>query len=161
MGQEFATWLYWQSETKQGKLKLDGIEEFELWFESPISITADYGEATVVTLKGGTPLESPEARQGFREGKKVEKARLRVNYRNQTYTFGLTASTLAISALKVPVPQNASPADYLFIRLEVFEEFEAFFRSVFDAYLRLRLADQQWEKERGRMREWIREFELA
>lgn len=161
LGMEFATWLYWQSVTNGGKMKLDGIEEFELWFESPVTLVADYGEATNVTLKGGTPLESPEARQAFQENKKIARTRVRTNFRNQTFTFGFNALNFSLSGLKIPAPPNANGPDYVFLRLEIFEEFERFFQSLFEAFLKLRLDDRAWATERGRLSEWVKAFEPA
>src|SRR5690606_31410691 len=119
-------------------------------------IAADYGEATHLTLKGGTPLEGPEGRAAFREGKKITKAKLRVNFRNQTFTMSFNALTFTLSGLKIPAPPNSSGPDYVFIRLEIFEEFEKFFDSVFEAYLKLRLNDAAWEQERKNIVSWVR-----
>ena len=161
LGMEFATWLYWQSETNNGKLKLEGLEEFEVWFEAPIQLTADYGEATQLTLKGGTPLEGPEARTAFREGKKIAKVKARVNYRGQTYTFGFNALNFQLSGLKIPTPPNANGPDYLFVRLEMFEEFEKFWSQVFDLFLAKRLKDAAWGTERGKIKSWVKSFDAA
>lgn len=158
IGMEFATWLYWLSETNGGKVKLEGHDEFEIWFEAPIQLAADYGEATHMVLKGGTPLEGAEARTAFTEGKKITKARLRINYQNQTYTFGFNALTFGISGLKVPTPPGTSGPDYVFVRMEAFEEFEKFFDSLFETYLKLRLDDKAWAAESARLKAWIREF---
>lgn len=161
LGMEFATWLYWQSETNGGKLKIDGLEEFELWFEAPMQLVADYGEATNITMRGGTPLEGPEARIAWREGKKLAKTRLRVNYRNQTFTCGFNALNFSLSGVKLPAPPNSSGPDYVFVRLEIFEEFEKFFASIYEQFLKLRLNDQAWGMERDRIRKWVRSFEFA
>lgn len=161
LGMEFATWLYWLSETNGGKMRIEGIEDFELWFESPMTLVCDYGEATSITLKGGTPLESPEAREAFRENKKLARTRMRVNYRNQTFSFGFNALNYAVSGLKIPAPPNNSGPDYVFLRLEIFEEFEKFFQTVYEAYLKLRLNDRVWAEERGRLSEWVKAFAPA
>lgn len=160
-GEEFATWLYWLSETHQGKLSLDDVGEFELYFESPVQLANDYGEATIVILRGGTPLESPEARQSLRENKKIARAHLRAIRNNQTYTFAFNASQYGVSGLRLPVPPNASPADYLHIRLEMIEEFETFWESVFKAFLKLRLDEKRWDNERKKISGWIKSFGLA
>ncbi|MCX7018238.1 MAG: hypothetical protein WCK47_09220 [bacterium] len=161
IGQEFATWLYWLSETHQGKIAPDGVGEFELFFESPVQLVHDYGDATVVALRGGTPLESPEARQSLRENKKIARAHLRVNRNNQTFTFTFNASNFSLAGLTLPIPPNVSPADYLYIRLEMIEEFEAFWESVFRAFLKIRLDAKLWEGERRKLAAWIKSFELA
>lgn len=161
VGQEFATWLCWHSETNNGKVKLDGVEEFELWFESPVQLTASFGEATIVTLKGATPCESPEARQAFREGKKIDRCRLRINFRSQTFTCSFNAGSFLLSGLKIPVPPNVPSAEYVFMRLEIFEEFEAFFHSVFEAFLAIRLDERKWATESLLVAEWVRSFAIA
>lgn len=158
IGMEFATWLYWHSEVNGAKMQIEGHEEFELWFEAPVQMACDYGEATHLTLKGGTPLEGAEARSAFTEGKKITKARMRLNYRNQTYTFGFNALNFGISGLKVPTPPGSTGPDYVFVRLEVFEEFEKFFDSLFETYLKLRLDDRRWADEKAKINGWIREF---
>jgi hypothetical protein len=159
LGQEFATWLCWHSETGSGKFKLAGLEEFDLFCEAPVQLVCDYGEATSITLKGGTPMQSPEARLALREGKKVDRMRVRVNYRNMTHTFGFNASSFALSGLKIPVPQNVSNADYIFVRLEMFEEFERFFQSVFERFLKLRLDEKAWSAEQAKIAEWVKSVE--
>lgn len=155
---EFATWLYWQSETQGAKLKIEGHEEFELWFEAPVQLACDYGEATHMVLKGGTPLEGAEARSAFTEGKKITRARMRLNYRNQTYTFSFNALNYGISGLKIPTPPGSGGPDYVFLRMEIFEEFEKFFDSLFDSFLKLRLNDKAWNEEKQKIAEWIRDF---
>jgi hypothetical protein len=159
LGQEFLTWMCWHSERENGKMKLAGMDEFELYFEAPVRLVADYGEATVVTLLGGTPMDSPESRQALKEGKKLDRTRLRLIHRNQTYTFGFNAANFAISGLKLPLPPNVSPADFIFVRLEILEEFEKFMSTLFDAFLSIRLEDKKWDEERRKLAKWVKSFE--
>lgn len=157
VGLEFATWLYWQCETNAGKLKLPGMDEFDCWFEAPVELVAEYGEATVVTLKGGTPLESPEARRAMLEDKKISRAHLRIIWRNQTFTFAFRATNFSVSGLKLPLPPKGS--DYLDLRFEIFEMFEKFWGEVFEYFLKLRLDDRTWKAEKKRIAQWVKGFE--
>lgn len=162
LGQEFLTWLWWRSEQANGKMRVEEIdEEFEIFLEAPVRLVSDYGEATLVALGGGTPLESPEARQAAREGKKLDRARVRLISRNQTYTFALDATNLAISGLKLPVPPNVAANEMIYARMEVFEEFERFFSSIFQAFLRMRLDAKKWAHERRQMADWVKAVEAA
>ena len=95
LGQEFATWLCWRSETGNGKFKLSGLDEFDLYCEAPVQLVCDYGEVTSVTLKGGTPMQSPEARLAMREGKKVDRMRVRVNWRRYSRLKAASVRTKA------------------------------------------------------------------
>ncbi|MBX7246180.1 MAG: hypothetical protein K1X53_11835 [Candidatus Sumerlaeaceae bacterium] len=155
LGEEFATWLYWKSETGNGHPAIKGLDEFELWFEAPVELVNDYNEATSVILKGSTPLESPEAREAFSEGKKLARARLRFNIRNQTYTCGFNAATMAITGVKLPVPPDTPEADRIHLRLEILEEFEAFFQKLYEVFIRLRTHREHWAAERKQIRAWI------
>jgi recombination associated protein RdgC len=161
LGREFATWLYWRSETGNGQIRLEGIEPFEAWFESPVELVNDFGEATSVVLKGSTPLESPEARQALLENKKIQRAHLRLNLRNQTYSFAFHAGRFAISGLRLPIPPNVPPTDIVVLRLELIDEFERFFESLFRVFLRLRMDDAKWKVERKKLASWIASFDEA
>jgi hypothetical protein len=162
LGQEFLTWLWWRSEQTNGKMSVDGIgEPFDLFLEAPVRLVSDYGEATVVALTGGTPLDSPEARQAAREGKKLERARVRIIAKNQTYTFALDASSLAVSGLKLPVPPNVAANEMIHARMEILEEFDQFFAQLFDAFLTIRLDAKRWSGERRQIADWVRAVEAA
>lgn len=162
LGMEFATWLHRLSVTADHKVTLPGIDgELEIWFESPVALAADYGEATNVTLKGAQPLEGAEASTALREGKKLARSRVRVNFRNQTYTFTFNALNYSISGLKIPAPPDSTGPDHVFLRLEIFEEFERFWGQVFDAFLAIRLDDKEWAKERRAIAAWVRDLQPA
>jgi hypothetical protein len=148
LGREFATWLYWLSFGGNGTVKLDGIEPFEIWFESPVELVHDYGEATSVVLKGSMPLESPEALRAFRENKKIQRAHLRVIYKNLTYTFNFHAGRFLISGLRLPMPSSVAGADYLLVRFQLLEDFEKFWESVFERFLAVRLDEKAWRAQR-------------
>lgn len=155
IGMEFATWLCWQSHNANGRVTLDNLEPFEVFFESPIQFFADIGDATVAVLKGSLPIDSPEAHRAFQEGKMLAKAAMRINWRNSSYTFTLDAMRMALSALKIPIPANVSAGEYLHVRLERFQEFEQFFDKVFDAYLAIRCDGKKWGQACVEITAWI------
>ena len=158
LGMEFATWLFYNSYQNNGKLTIPGLEPFELWFESPVTMASDYGEATQVTLKGGTPLEGPEAQSAFLAGKKISRVKVRINLRNQTYSFSFNPLNFNVSGLRLPAPPGAEGPDYAFVRLEIFEEFEKFIGELFQAYMVVRADDKKWPGESEAIKAWIRDL---
>ncbi|MDD4279433.1 MAG: hypothetical protein PHX74_06825, partial [Candidatus Sumerlaeales bacterium] len=118
IGMEFATWLCCLSQKNNGRIKLENLAPFDLFFESPIQFYSDIGDTTIAVLKGSLPIDSPEAYQALREGKTIAKAALRFIFQNQTYTLTLDAGRMLVSGLKVPMPANVSVDNYLDIRLE-------------------------------------------
>jgi hypothetical protein len=149
LGREFATWLYWLSFKGNGTVALDGFEPFEIWFESPVELVNDYGEATSVVLKGTMPLESPEALRAFRENKKVHRAHIRLIFKNVTYTFSFHAARFLVSGLHLPSPASAgSGGEYLIVRFQLLEDFDKFWESLLEKFLALRLDDKAWRSQR-------------
>lgn len=148
MGREFATWLYWLSFSGNGMVKLDDLDPFEIWFESPVELVHDYGEATSVVVKGSMPLESPEALQAFRENKKIQRTRIRLIYKNLTYTFGFHAGRFLVSGLRLPTPSSVAGSDYLITRFLLLEDFEKFWDALWEKFLALRLNEKAWRAQR-------------
>lgn len=161
LGMEFITWLCFLSQQEGGRVAIEGFDEFEIFFESPAQLAADYGDATVLTLKGGSPLESPEAGRALLEAKKISRARVRWNLRNQTYQFTVNAERLAVSSLKLPLPPGTSGMDLVLMRMELVEEFEKYLHSLFEVFLARRLDDKLWHAERRRIADWIGTLEPA
>ncbi len=148
IGREFATWLYWLSFKGNGTVALDGFEPFEIWFESPVELVNDYGEATSVVLKGSMPLESPEALRAFRENKKIQRAHIRLIVKNVTYTFSFHAGRFLVSGLHLPSPSSISGGDYLIVRFQLLEDFDRFWENLLEKFLAIRLDEKAWRTQR-------------
>jgi hypothetical protein len=157
LGREFATWLYWLSFKGNGTVSLDGLDPFELWFESPVELVNDYGDATSVLLKGSTPLESPEALRAFRENKKIQRAHIRLNYRNSTWTFGFHAGRFLISGLRLPLPSTVTSGDYLVVRFQLLDEFDKFWEGLLEKFLAVRFDEKAWRAQRKQIESMIAE----
>ncbi len=155
IGFEFATWLCWLSHKNNGQIKIDGFEPFDLYFESPIQFFSEIGDATIAVLKGSQPINSPEACRAFKEGKLIDKAALRINYHNQTYTFTLNAARLLISGLRLPMPSNVTLQNYIEVRIERLKEFDEFFENLFKTYLALRCDEKKWNAITHSITQWI------
>ena len=67
LGTEFTTWLWYRSETEEGKVELGDSRTCEVLFERDLVLTSDYGEAVASSLKGEAPTRSPEAGAGPEE----------------------------------------------------------------------------------------------
>ncbi len=157
LGREFATWLFWLSYKGNGAIKIDDVEPFELWFESPAELVNDFGDATSVVLKGTAPLESPEAMRAFRENKKIQRAAVRVNYRNATYTFNFHAGRFLTSGLRLPLPSPATSPDYLLVRFQLLQEFDKFWEGLFEKFLAVLFDEKAWRAERKKIATWLAE----
>ena len=108
LGAEFATWLWYRSETADGRIDLPGGRSCEVAFERDIVLTSEGGEAVASALKGETPAFSPEAATALHSGKKIKRARLRIVVEDTTWELTLNAENFDWSGLKIDTPAEPS-----------------------------------------------------
>lgn len=154
LGEEFLTWLLWRSETRNG---LIGVREHEVHFGGSLTLSAPFGDAEEVTLKGENPAGAHELHSALAEGKLIAKAQTRWVIEGVEWHAGLRGETLALSGVKPPLKSGPTDAAWLERRLELFDEFAAAIDGVFAAFLGVRLDDKAWKKETKAIREWVGE----
>jgi hypothetical protein len=155
LGLDFATWLLYRSVTGGNKINLGKALTFELFITGPMTLVADYGFATAISLQGDNPASSPEAARALNEGKHLAKATMKVIYQNQSHDFTFNALTFTCASLKLPPMPKGTPIDTLLLRLDAFERFEEFWGRVYEEFLSIRLVDKAWKAETGKIRKWI------
>jgi hypothetical protein len=72
LGEEFLSWLLWRSETRNG---LIGVREHEVQFGGSLTLSAPFGDAEEVTLKGENPGGAHELHSALQEGPRSNRAR--------------------------------------------------------------------------------------
>lgn len=152
LGEEFLTWLMWRSETRNG---LIGVEDIEVHLGGAVVLTAAFGEAEEVGLKGDHPAESAEMRTALREGKHIARAQMRWVVEGAEWHVTVRGATLALSGLRPPLRSAPLDAAWIERRLELLEGFGAAFERVFEAFLAVRLDNRAWKRETEAMRSWV------
>jgi len=155
LGAEFATWLWYRAEEHDGAVDAGGGKSCRVEFESDLTLTSDYGEATASALRGDAPTLSPEAAAALAAGKKVRRARVRVTWENFTWILTLNALTFDWGGLRVEVPPSLPFEEALPLRLRSVEEFHRVFALLYGRFLDVRLDAEEWRAEEKRMREWV------
>lgn len=93
LGQEFLTWLWFASETSNGLFRTKDGEAFSVTVEQKVSVQGGEGEARETAVCSGPMAELREARMGLRTGKKVNKAKVRVERDEVSWQVLLDAAT--------------------------------------------------------------------
>jgi recombination associated protein RdgC len=155
LGTEFATWLWYRSESNRGTLEVGDGKTCQMDFEKDLVLTSDYGEATASALKGDAPTLAPEAAAALAQGKKVRRARIRVTLDNVNWSMALNAENFDWGGLKVEIPPSLPFEEALPLRLKALEEFHQLFETLFGRFLDLRLNPDLWEPEERAMRAWV------
>ena len=74
LGREFLTWLWFASDSRDGRFTATDGTDFTLHMEKKISVQGGEGESLETATVSGPGAELTEARAGLLAGKKVDKA---------------------------------------------------------------------------------------
>ena len=103
IGREFLTWLYYQSDSRAGRIEATG-ELFELWLDRRVTLEDDSLEPPSCVSFSGDTFTSEDLKTAIRSGKKIREARFRLEKAENTWCFSLRADRLEVSSLKIDLP---------------------------------------------------------
>lgn len=155
LGSEFLLWL-WYREDLEGGVHRVGEESCVLVFDDQLVLRVELGESEENRLKGGAPASAPEARKALQFGKRVTRARMRLERGDREWRFTLDADRFQLSSVRIPAVLGDHPDQQLIERMDLIEELERCVFGVFGRFLSLRLG-ADWLAEEQAIREWIRE----
>jgi hypothetical protein len=156
LGAEFATWLWYYSETKEGKFELKDNRTCQIDFEKDLVLRADAGEVLNSALRGDAPSLAPEAAAALAAGKTVRRARVSFAMGNMTWQFTLNAETFDFGGLKLDTPPSLPFEEGTALRLSALQEFHDVFSELYHLFLDLRLDTDAWKAEERHIRAWVK-----
>jgi hypothetical protein len=160
LGQDFLTWLWYTSEIRQGEMQTSQGEVFSLVMEQQISVQGGEGESRDTAQSSGPRSELREAMLGLKSGKKVNRARIKIEIDSEAWQMQLKAEDFSVSGLKTPKVQNPDAGeeedpDAAFLeKIYLMERAFELVEDLFGQFLRLRMSSQ-WSEEARKVREWI------
>ena len=153
LGNEFALWLWFSADAKDGVVKTDD-GDITLMFDKALDLDCAYGESGKDSLRGAGPTRMPEAMDALHTGKVPRKAGLIMDAHGAQYTFQLGAENLAINGLQMPEVEEADTPRTLFEeRITQLRDFAKSLDALYTAFLKVRTSS--WETLRGTIRKWI------
>ncbi len=158
LGEEFLTWLWYQSDTAPDFFKTASGESFNVYMEQRIVVQGGQGQERETTTVSGSLSPLREARFGLGTGKKVTRAVIRIEKEAQEYQLTLKANDFAIGSLKTPKLDRGDAddePDALFLeKIFMIETSLMLLDALYQDFLRLRLS-QNWDQEVQNMRAWL------
>lgn len=159
LGQEFLTWLWFASEHNNGLFRTSDGEAFTIAVEQKVAVQGGEGEARETAVCSGPMAELREARAGLRAGKKVHKAKVRIERDEVSWQILLDAATLNAQGLKTPkvdtrLEEGEDPDARILEKLYLIEKCTHYVDTVFAAFLDLRFSSR-WKEEVEYMRVWL------
>jgi len=157
-GRDFLTWLWYFSEMRGGKVKMENYGDFELMVDGPLTFaTYDEGHgATEIAVKKGNPLCSAEAKAALTVGKKLRKAKIVMVRGEDAWTTMFDADQFNFSSFTPPKGEQIEPLAVLEERLNYLHIFQSAFQEYFRTFVNV-LKSPDWEKEQNQIQNWAAE----
>lgn len=111
LAREFLTWLWFRSDTRDGRFDIPGGNSLRLWPGNRIVLSSDpESHASILTWSGET-ADLREARVALAEGKKVTEARFVLEMDGEEWSFTLDSVWLNLKSLKTPKVEKDEETD--------------------------------------------------
>ncbi|MDR3357878.1 MAG: hypothetical protein LBN96_03265 [Desulfovibrio sp.] len=158
LGQEFLTWLWYQSDTAPGAFTDKNGVAFSVFMEQRIVVQLGEGDARETASVTGAFSPLREARFGLGTGKKVARAQIRLEKEDLAFRFTLRAEDFSLVSVKTPKLDAIDPDDdpdaLLLEKFYLLEVCVDLLDSLYSHFLRLRLSPG-WLDEVAHIGRWL------
>ncbi len=161
LGRDFLTWLWYKSEQNNGIFKTVSGEDFALYIEQKVVVEGGEGESREKAVCTGLMSELREAKLGLRTGKKVVKAKIKVEQDSNEWIMEVDAADFTFSGLKTPkvdtkLEEGDDPDSIFLEKIFLVEKGVGFLDDVFHSFVEKRFSID-WQGEVDAFRHWLYE----
>ncbi len=159
LGRDFLTWLWFKSDEQGGIFKTRKGDDFSVYLEQKVVVEGGEGESLEKAVCTGIMSELREARLGLRTGKKVARAKIRLEQDANEWIMEVNASDFTFSGIKTPrVETNREEGDdpdsAFLEKMFLLEKALEFLDELFRRFVELRLSIH-WQGEVDAFRKWL------
>ena len=159
LGEEFLTWLWFQSDVAPGAFVDKDGQPFSVSMEQRIVVQGGQGDAKDTATVAGTLSPLTEARFGLGKGKKVTRATIRLEKDELAFQLTLSADDFTLGSMKLPKmekpAEDEDPDAMLLERFYLVGVCLGLLESLYATFLRLRLS-ADWSETIQEITAWIR-----
>jgi len=154
--QEFFLWLLVNSELNGGTFELEG--EFIVFrIEDQLKLEGE-GDVRQIDFKKGVPSISNEVKAALKTKKLPSKMKCKLIIGEDQYVFSLSADSMEISAVKIPLTPLKEPELKMDQRMFHASQIYRILGSLFAAYAENRVSVSIWRLEEDKLNNWINEL---
>jgi hypothetical protein len=159
IGEEFLTWLWFLTDTRQKRLKSIDNEIDRLEIGNRIVLENRKKESVErITIKGDDAgLE--EGILALKKGALVTELSLKYKSNNHEWKFSIKGESLNLSSLTTPataLPETAEDLEgYVIEKTYLYEKVIKFIENAFTNYIKLRISSSWNKTEQPQIRQWI------
>jgi hypothetical protein len=160
LGREFLVWLWFKSETNDGRFSLGEAGNAELWFDGRIVLQPDEDERDDKVICLGETSRLREARFALAEYKTITEAKIRLGLGDNEWSFILDSTWMNFKSFKTPkvMQDNEKDPEGLFYeKFYLIEQALSAMDTIFSSFIKLRLSSDWGETELPALLQWIKE----
>ncbi len=158
LGQEFLTWLWYQSDTNPHSFLDKGNMPFSVSMEQRIVVQGGEGDSLDTASVSGSLSPLREARFGLATGKKVTRALIRFEKDELAWQVILKAEDFSCNSLRTPKIEKESddddPDGFLLEKIYLMELCVGLLDSIYVQFIKLRLSSE-WTSEVQKIYQWM------
>lgn len=162
LGQEFLTWLWFQSDMAPGAFSDKDGQPFSVSMEQKIVVQGGEGDARETATVAGTLSPLREARFGLGTGKKVKRALVRFEQDELVFQVTISAEDFSLSGFKTPKVEKPSEDDdpdaAILEKFYLMEVCLNLLDSLYDQFLKLRISEE-WQDTVQDIIAWVQRGE--
>ena len=163
LGQEFLTWLWFQSDVAPSFFRTDDGQPFQVSMEKRVTVTGGEGsERETTSVSANIDSSLSEARLGLHRGKKVTRALIHLTKGAFGFDVSVKAADFSLNSLKTPKIDKSDrddDPDSLFLeKVFLIETAVTLMDCLYRQFLGLRLDEGKWKKTTDEMMKWMGEI---
>lgn len=160
LGQEFLTWLWFQSDVAPSFFRTDDGQPFQVSMEKRVTVTGGEGsERETTSVSANIDSSLSEARLGLRRGKKVTSALIHLTKDDFGFDVSVKAADFSLNSLKTPKidksDRDDDPNSLFLEKVFLIETAVTLMDCLYRQFLGLRLDRDKWDKTTDEMQLWM------
>ena len=154
IGEEFLTWLWFESEHRGGNVHLSS-GDFGILIQGPLMLSSDGQGAHEVGLRHGAPEISAEAKIALLSGKKLYCATLVLARGKDYWQTRLLANRFVFRGVRLPESESLDQASRFQERMANVEVFTDAFMDLYKQFLDERTDEHVWQNTQSLIHQWV------
>ena len=162
LGQDFLTWLWFQSDVAPSFFRTDDGQPFQVSMEKRVTVTGGEGsERETTSVSANIDSSLSEARLGLHRGKKVTRALIHLTKDDFGFDVSVKAADFSLNSLKTPKidksDRDDDPNSLFLEKVFLIETAVTLLDCLYRQFLGLRLDEGKWKKTTDKMMQWMKE----
>jgi hypothetical protein len=158
LGNEFLLWLWYVLDAISDTIELADKSEATVMLARTLVLECPRGQTGRESIQSDGPTRLPEARRAIQAGKLPRKAGLTLVRHDKQYELTLHAESLAVSSVKLPLPEAEEERARLDERVTILRELIETVDLLYDVFCRVRTSND-WGAELGKIQKWLQSEE--